>query len=469
MDKDLHVVLVPYAAFGHLFPFFHLSIALAEAGIRVSFISTPRNIQRLPKPPSELSAFINLVAFPLPVIDGSSLPEGAEATVDVSLEKEVDLRAAYDLLCHPFKKFIANESPNWIGVDVFPHWVIDIAANFRVPVFCFSVVSAATMVFRGPPECLTGEGLKKVRPSPESLTSPPEWVTFPSSVAFRRGAEANGSYYLYYNGHLGERVSKVLNGCKAVAVHTCKEIEGDYLEVLEKIYQKPVIPVGFFPLDQPEQRDYHDEEWLKIFNWLDQQKPKSVVFVGFGSTCKLSKDQVHEIAFGLELSNLPFLWSLIKSEEASEIVDDVDVLPPSFIKNTAGRGLVCIGWAPQVEILANPAIGGSMFHAGWGSVIENLRYGHRLIVLPLVFDQILNARLLVDKGLAVQVEQNEDGSFSRDAIAKCLRQAMASEEGNQIGLKAAEVAAAVNHPTLHQEHYISEFVQYLKNGVRAQN
>ncbi|XP_042495147.1 UDP-glycosyltransferase 91A1-like [Macadamia integrifolia] len=342
------------------------------------------------------------------VINGISLPEGAEATVDVSSEKEDDLRAAYDILCHPFRQFIANESPNWIGVDMFPHWVIDIADNFRVPVFCFSVFSAATMVFSEPPECLAGKGLKKVRPSPESLTSPPEWVTFLSSVAFRRGAEANGSYYLYYNGHLGERVPKILNGCKAVAIRSCKEIEGDYLEVLEKIYQRPVIPVGFFPLDQPEQRDY-GEEWLKTFNWLDQRKPKSVVFVGFGSTCKLSKDQVHEIASGLELSNLPFLWSLIKSEKASEIANDVDILPPSFRKNAAGRGLVCMGWVPQVEILANPAIGGSMFHAGWGSVIENLRYGHRLIVLPLVFDQILNARLLVDKGLGIQVEQNEDG------------------------------------------------------------
>ena len=33
---------------------------------------------------------------------------------------------------------------------------------------------------------------------------------------------------------------------------------------------------------------------------LNNQKPKSVVFVGFGSECKLTKDQVHEIAYGLE-------------------------------------------------------------------------------------------------------------------------------------------------------------------------
>ncbi|XP_043692992.1 UDP-glycosyltransferase 91C1-like [Telopea speciosissima] len=467
MAKDLHVALVPYAGLGHLVPFFHLSLALAKAGIRVSLISTTRNIQRLPKLPSELSTFINLVAFPMPVLVGGSLPEGAEATFDISLDKEKDLRAAYDLLCHPFKQFIANESPNWIGVDIFPNWAIEIADNFHIPVFCFSVISAATMVFNGPPECMTGDGLKKVRPSPESLTSPPPWVNFPSSVAVRRGPEANAYYYLFFNGGMGERVGKILKSCKVVAIRSCKEIEGEYLEVLSKILQKPVIPVGWlFPPNQPRGRDY-GEEWLKTFNWLDQQKPKSVVFVGFGSTCKLSKDQVHEIAYGLELSNLPFLWSLIIKPDEQE-----DILPPSFINNTAGRGLVCRGWAPQVEILANPAIGGSLFHAGWGSFIENLLYAHRLIVMPMVYDQIFNARLLVDKGLAVQVEQNEDGLFTRHAIAVSLRQAMVSEEGNQIGLKAAEAAAAaavVNHPTLHQGHYIIEFVQYLKNGIATQN
>lgn len=46
--------------------------------------------------------------------------------------------------------------------------------------------------------------------------------------------------------------------------------------------------------------------WIEIFERLDGQKPESVVFVGFGSECKLSKDHVHKIAYGLELSMLPF-------------------------------------------------------------------------------------------------------------------------------------------------------------------
>lgn len=40
----------------------------------------------------------------------------------------------------------------------------------------------------------------------------------------------------------------------------------------------------------------NDESWRKMFIWLGEQKPNSVVFVGFGSKTKLNKNQKHEIA-----------------------------------------------------------------------------------------------------------------------------------------------------------------------------
>ena len=84
MARDhLHVVLLPGSTFGHLIPFFQLSVALAKAGIHVSFVSTPRNIHRLPKLPPNLATLINMVEFPLPSLGNDLLPEGAEATIDV--------------------------------------------------------------------------------------------------------------------------------------------------------------------------------------------------------------------------------------------------------------------------------------------------------------------------------------------------------------------------------------------------
>lgn len=220
-----------------------------------------------------------------------------------------------------------------------------------------------------------------------------------------------------------------------------------------------MIPVGLLTPENENRRDkITDDRWWKIFQWLDQQKPKSVVFVGFGSECKLTKDQVYEIAYGLELSELPFLWALRKPEWAA---DDLEALPPCF---NGDKGMVCIGWAPQLEILGNPSIGGSLFHAGWGSLIETLKFGHRLVVLPFLVDQPSNAKLLIEKGLALGVERREDGSFSRDDIAKALRRAMVSVEGERLTVQATGATSILNDKNL-QEDYLGRFVDYLKTNA----
>ncbi|KAH0980253.1 hypothetical protein GBA52_007430 [Prunus armeniaca] len=71
-----------------------------------------------------------------------------------------------------------------------------------------------------------------------------------------------------------------------------------------------------------------------------------------------------------------------------------------------------------MEILGHPSVGESLFLSGWGSVIETLQFGH--VVLTFIIGQPLNARLLVEKDLAVEVKRTEDGSFCKDDMAKTL-------------------------------------------------
>ncbi|KAK3227847.1 hypothetical protein Dsin_007709 [Dipteronia sinensis] len=471
-DHHFHVAMLPWSAFGHMMPFFQLSIALAKSGIKVSFIATSKNIQRLPKPPPNLSTLINFVEFQLPALDNQHLPAGAEATVDITFDQIQYLKIAYDLLQQPFKQFVADQSPDWIIVDVAGHWTAEIALEYQVPLLFFSVFSAAAMDFFGHPEFIVGEARERVRPYPESLTFVPEWVDFPSSLAYR-GFEVTGMFHGFYGSNASgitdaQRLHKIIQACKAVAVRSCPDYESQYLNLLEKITTKPVIPVGLLPPDQDQKgRDQiTDESWIKIFQWLDEQKPRSVVFVGFGSECKLTRDQIYEMAYGLELSGSIFLWAIRKPNWAA---DDVDALPSGFGQRTHGRGVVSIGWAPQLEILGHPSIGGSLFHSGWGSLIETLQFGHCLVLLPLIIDQPLNARILVEKGLAVEVERREDGSFTRDDIAKALRLAMVSEDGEKLRVRARKAAVIFKDRKLHQ-HYFDGFVDYLKlNVVKKEN
>ncbi|KAL4376425.1 hypothetical protein GQ457_02G000870 [Hibiscus cannabinus] len=468
MATNLRVVMVPWLAFGHLIPFFQLSLQLAKAGIRVSFISTAGIIKRLPKVPPNIAALVDLVAFPLPSLDNEQLlPQGCEATVDIPFEKIQYLKVAYDLLRHPVKQFVVEQKPDWILADVIPHWVAEIAQEHHVPLVNFSVFSAASLSFLVNPSYVGGDGQKKVRPSPESLTAPPDWFDFPSTLAYPKFLAAGLNEGLYGENASGipdmERVAKIVQESKAFAFRTCPEYEAEYLNLFQKKIGngKPVFPIGFLLPEKPEIERRGATE-TEIFEWFDFQKANSVVFIGFGSECKLSKEQVHEIAHGVELSGLPFLWALRKPDWADS---ELDALPCGFKERTQGRGVVFFGWAPQLEILGHSSIGGSLFHSGWGSIIETLQFGHSLVVLPFIIDQPLNARLLVDKGLAVEIERSENGSFSRDDMVKALRLAMVFEEGEKLRIRAREAAQVFGNRDL-QDDYLNKFVEYLKkNGT----
>ncbi|KAL6128669.1 hypothetical protein ACLB2K_072024 [Fragaria x ananassa] len=373
-----------------------------------------------------------MVPFPLPTLDADRL-EGAEATVDIPFEKMEDLKIAFDLLKQPLNQFIADQVPDWIITDFAAHWAVEVSKEYGVPLAYFSPFSAAKNVF-----CAL-KGFEAVR-----------WHA--------------GVYTVNRSGICdAARLAKIVAGCQVLAVRSCNEIEGEYLELHAKLTGKPVIPTGLLP-PKKSKRDSGNND--VTFDWLDKQKPRSVVFVGFGSECKLSKEQVYEIAHGLELSELPFLWALRKPSWAST---DAEALPLGFIDRTSKKGLVCLGWVPQIEILGHPSVGGSLFHAGWGSVIETLQFGHCLVVLPLIIDQPLNARLLVEKGLAAEVERNEDGSFTGDDIAKTLRLAMVEGEGEQLRINARKAAVFFGDEKLQHDHYLGAFVDYLKNNGRKRS
>ncbi|KAL7121435.1 hypothetical protein ACP275_02G181600 [Erythranthe tilingii] len=466
IEEEVHVVMVPWLAFGHMIPFLELSIALAKSNIHVSFLSTPRNIQRLPKIPPNLAPLIHFIPLPLEYSD--HLPENAEATIDIPADKMDDLKIACDLLQQPIKDFIAKKSPNWIIVDFFPHWAIDIGQDLNIPVIINYVFTASAATFFWIPEFLTGDQRRQARQLPEDLMVPPDWIDFPSEVAYTRKNEAIAMHNVFYKVNAsgiadGDRLIRLLQASRAVCIRTCAEFESDYVELFAKLAGKPVFPVGLLPPEKPDHTVNRSSD-TPIFKWLDRQKPRSVVFVGFGSETKLNKEQIHEIAHGVELSDVPFIWALRKPDENC---DDDELLPLGFRQRTAEQGVVHLGWAPQREILGHPSIGGSLFHAGWGSIIETMQYGHVLVLLPFVFDQSLNAKLIVEKGLGVEVERDEeDGSFNRNGVANALKKAMVSDELRQ----RSEIAGReiFGDRKLHR-NYIDKFAEYLKRESHIDN
>lgn len=72
-------------------------------------------------------------------------------------------------------------------------------------------------------------------------------------------------------------------------------------------------------------------------HWLDLQQHATVSYVSFGSYAHITKNDLVEIAYGLSLSKVSFIWVLRPDIVSS---DDPKPLPKDFEGEICGRGLV---------------------------------------------------------------------------------------------------------------------------------
>ncbi|CAN1280189.1 UDP-glycosyltransferase 91A1 [Linum perenne] len=98
-NTNLHIAMFPWLAFRHTLPFLELAKFIARRGHNISFISTTRNINRLPNLPPILSSLITFVKLPLSPV--KNLPLNAEVTSDWKVNESGYLKRAYDLLQKP--------------------------------------------------------------------------------------------------------------------------------------------------------------------------------------------------------------------------------------------------------------------------------------------------------------------------------------------------------------------------------
>nr|XP_043633406.1 UDP-glycosyltransferase 91D2-like [Erigeron canadensis] len=458
--KQLHVAMFPWLAFGHIIPFLQLSKFIAQKGHKVSFLLTTRNIKRLPTLPSDLEPLINLVQLTLPHVN--ELPTHAEATMDVRTDDIPHLKKAFDGLRPQVTRFLEKESPDWIIYDFAPYWLPQIAAGLGISRALFYIINAWFLAFFGPlpEEVVNGSDDQK---TVDDFLTPPSWIPFPNSLCYRKHeakwavnsslVNASGVTDMY-------RSQMVIKGSECVFIRYCYEFEPQWLTLAEELNHIPVVPVGLLPPETGTTAgDEKNETWMTIKNWLDSQQTGHVVYVALGSEVMMSNTQIGELALGLELSGLPFFWALRKP--AGSIESDSVELPNGFIERTRNRGMVLMSWVPQSQILSHESVGGFLTHCGWGSIVEGLMFGHPLIMLPFLVDQGLNARVLVEKQVGIEVPRNEeDGSFTRDLVARSLASVIV-DEGKIYKANAMAWGRIFGDKKLHKK-YVDNFINYLE-------
>ncbi|GFP85774.1 UDP-glycosyltransferase 86a1 [Phtheirospermum japonicum] len=121
--------------------------------------------------------------------------------------------------------------------------------------------------------------------------------------------------------------------------------------------------------------------------WLDSKPLGSVLYVSFGSHVRVNQHVFEEIAQGLVLSGVDFIWA-IRPQQIDHDKNNLDNVDRE-------RGLI-VSWCNQIDVLSNTAVGAFLTHCGWNSILESIWCGVPMICYPVLYDQPTNRKLVVD-------------------------------------------------------------------------
>ena len=85
-------------------------------------------------------------------------------------------------------------------------------------------------------------------------------------------------------------------------------------------------------------------------------------------------------------------------------------------------------------------------------------WGFPVVAMPMHLDQPLNARLVEEVGVGVEVERDENGKINREAIAQVIRKVVVGESGEGVRIKAREFSDRIG---MRREEAIGEVVEEL--------
>ncbi|KAL7223335.1 hypothetical protein ACSBR1_024904 [Camellia fascicularis] len=157
------------------------------------------------------------------------------------------------------------------------------------------------------------------------------------------------------------------------------------------------------------------DTWLSVSGWLENQAKGFVIYVGLGNELTLNQETLTKLALGLEISSLPFFWALRNPSNSKE--------------------------SNSVE----------------------LPNGHPLIMLPIMVEQGLNARIFEKNKVGIEISRDDrDGLLYQNSVAESLKLVITDDEGKVYRDKARQMRAIFGDKLRH-DHYIDKFIEHLQN------
>ncbi|KAI9081916.1 hypothetical protein K1719_036178 [Acacia pycnantha] len=407
--KKRHLVVVPAPLQGHLTPMLQLASILHSNGFSITIAHTLFNS---PDPSNHPNFQF------LPFSDGLS----HQPTDSISSHNISSLVSTLAANCvSPFKQlllhFTSENNIDCIIYDGFMYFVESVAQQLCLPTLLLRTTSLTNVLAYHYIHRILAQGCLPLQD--ESVVPELEPLRFKDLPTFN-----------FTNSDvLQNQLNIVQRGIKSsvgVIFNTADCLESQRVDELRQIHQVPIFPIGPFHSMAPDSCSSFLEQDYSCMKWLNEQAPRSVVYVSLGSIITWEEKELTEMAHGLANSKHRFLW-VVRGGRGINVKEWVKSLVEEVREAIEERGCV-VRWAPQKEVLAHVAVGGFWSHCGWNSTLESLYEGKPVICQACFGDQRVNSRL-VSHVWKVGVEWScDDVVMDRREVEKAVTTLMADQQ-----------------------------------------
>nr|AFJ52983.1 UDP-glycosyltransferase 1 [Linum usitatissimum] len=405
--KKPHVLLVPHAAQGHVFPMLKLAHNLADHGITVTVANLDFIHQKIA--PQEQQQGHGGIGIKL-----VSLPDGYNSDFDISdvvrftdsVHKVLPVQLR-DLLIQ--QQSLSNddgeeqEKFSWVIADAFLSGVFVVAKEMGIKTVALWTASLENfaLMLRIPQLIEAGtideNGFLTDKELPISISD--EILAWKANELPWSCQSEEFQSFLFKNFYT--QPSKHCFLCDHVIINSFHELEPSAFQLFPNF-----LPIAPLVTNSTNSRGSFWRQDETCLTWLDKHPPKSVIYVAFGSIAVLSQQQFQELALGLELAGRPFLWVV----RTDFVLGSGLEFPDGYLERVANRGKM-VEWTNQEEVLSHPSVGCFLSHCGWNSTLDGLWSGVPFLCWPYFVGQFHNKESICEAwkvGLKLDVE--EDGT-----------------------------------------------------------
>ncbi|XP_073043506.1 UDP-glycosyltransferase 86A1-like [Primulina eburnea] len=398
-EKQPHAIMISMHLQGHIIPYINLALKLASNGFAVTFAHLEFIHHHITTCDQDQTKGIDIFSEArrsgldinyATISDGFPVDFDRSNNLDQFLESYInDFPSRVDeFLGEIMRTHLSWDYEYFLVADTFSFWAPEIAEKYEMVSVSFWTEPAIVFSLYYHLQLLKENGHVPVNGRQEEVDYVPgiRAINTKDFMSYLQESELTLLHRAIFGAF--DDVKRL----DFILCNTVEELEAEAVSVLQK--KQPFYAIGpLFPLDLLKvlvPRSLLPE--LDCTEWLNTKAPGSVLYVSFGSLATTEKNVILEIAGGILLSGVNFIWVLRPGIVGS---DEDGMLPDGFQDRVKDQGVI-VPWCKQWQVLSNPGIGGFLTHCGWNSVLESIWFGVPMICYPLFTDQITNRKLVVD-------------------------------------------------------------------------